>query len=107
MHNSVRTGWLTGQDAEKKYLGVWHLRVQRVENGLHSFGNLRSSIRVEVVCSDHEDDQLRLDAIKLAMGNAVQNVLSAIATDAVVEGVSGGVVLSPNVFSISRPSMSD
>ncbi len=53
--------------------------------------------------TDAEDDHLCLDSIELAVGNAPENVLGAVAADAVVVGVSRLIVLPPHLTAVAAP----
>jgi len=96
----VRPGLLAspaprGEDREEQDLGVGRALVDGGDDVLDAARDLLGGVLGDagVVGADHEHDDLRLDAFELAVLDAPEHVLDAVAADAEVHGLVLGVLL--------------
>ena len=109
------------EDAEDQDLGVGALLLELREDRLDAFGGLfgaalvdsvidfllRTALVAGVVRADHEHDGLRLQAVEVAVVEAPEDVLGAVAADAEVGGLEGRPGLVPHGLAFAFPSMGD
>src|SRR5947209_6070210 len=83
------------------------------QQGLHGVGHLLRRVGAEVVGADHQDGDLGLDPVELAVGDPPEDVLGAVAPDAEVGRVARGVVALPDLdravalLVLARPALRD
>ena len=96
-----RVGLLAaGEDAQEQDLGLGQPLPQLLDDRRDALGDLLGRGRAGVVRADHQHDDLRLDAVELAVLDTPEDVLGPVAADAEVGRVPGPVEPLPDVIII-------
>jgi hypothetical protein len=99
-----------GKDPQEEHAGRGRPGVNLPDDGLDSFDRARRRLGValaDVVGADHEDHDLRADAVELAVLKAPENVLGPVPGDAEVGRLEGSEVLVPDLAAGRPPGVRD
>lgn len=96
-----------GEDPQEQDLRLGEPGPQLFDDGGDAVGDLFGRVRAGVVGADHDDGELGLNAVDVAVVEPPEDVLGAVAADAEVDGVTRGVGLGPNLFSGPFPALGD
>ena len=86
-----------GEDRQQEDLGGGGFFAEGLNDGSNAGGGFGGGV-ADVVGADHQDDDLGVDVVEFAMGEAVEDVLGAVAADAVVGGFEVGEFLGPDIL---------
>ena len=91
-----------GEDAQEEDLGLGELLAERLDDGGHAVGDRLGGVRAGVVGADHQDDDLGVDPLDLAVLEPPEDVLGPVAADPEVGRLARGVEALPDL--VVRPS---
>ena len=109
------------EDREQQDFRAGAFRLQLGDDRLHALGGLRGRALIDlivvlllrpalmsrVVRADHEHDLLRLEAVEVAVLQAPQDMLRAVAADAEVRGLQRRPILLPDRLAFALPAVRD
>jgi hypothetical protein len=91
-------GGVAGEDGQEEDFGVGGFLLHEVDDGFDAGGGFGGGVAADVVGADHQDDDFGVDVVEFAMGEAVEDVLGFVATDAEVGGFEGSEFIDPDDF---------
>ena len=102
----VLRSWKNGH---QQNLGTGKFRAELVHDSANPLHNLLRGVvfAVRIVGTDHHHGRLGLQTIEVAVVETPEDVLSAIAADAQIDGVAVGVVFGPSLLAFPFPSLGD
>ncbi len=97
------------EHGQQQNLHVWKARLEFPKNHADSPSRVLRRILVmsRIIRTDHENGELRRQAIHFAVLEPPQDVFRAVAAKAHIDGLPGGIILRPELFARTFPAVRD